>query len=77
MLGNISSQEEQCCSGTGRWWGSVPAGVQETRRCGTEGRGQWFDGGGSAVGDLSGLFQPEWFCGSMECLGGIDYLPNV
>ena len=38
---------------------TVPGGVQEPRRCGTERHGQWAWWGGLMVGnDLSGLFQP-------------------
>ena len=44
MLGNISSLKEWCCSGTATHGGggvTVPGGVPDQWRCGTEGRGQW------------------------------------
>jgi len=43
----------------GRWGITIPGGVQEPWRCGTEGRG----GDGQMVGldDLRGLFQRQWF----------------
>jgi len=39
---------------------TVPGGVQEPWRCGTEGRGQWAWCGwvGAGADDLSGIFQP-------------------
>ena len=46
ILGTISSQKEQCCSGTaarGDGGVTVPGGVPG---CGTEGRGQWAWWGG-------------------------------
>ena len=43
-LGSISSHKEQWRTGTAAHGGggvTVPGGVQEPWRCGTEGRGQW------------------------------------
>jgi len=42
--GKIPSLKEQCCSGTAARGGgaaTVPEGVPEPWRCGTEGRSQW------------------------------------
>ena len=40
---------------------TVPGGVTEPWRCGTEGCGQWAQWGQAGVGDMGGLSQPEWF----------------
>ena len=63
ILGNISSQQEQCCSGTAAQGGggvTVPGGVPEPCGCGTEDVVSGHGGDGLAVGpgDLRGLFQP-------------------
>ena len=53
ILGNISSQKEQCCSGTAAHGGggvTIPGGVPEPWGCGTEGRGQWAWWGGLGLG---------------------------
>ena len=44
-----------------------PGGVPQAWRCGTEGHGQWAWWGWVGIGDLRGLFQPE-FCESNICL---------
>ena len=44
---------------------TIPGGIQELWRCGTEGRGQWGWVGGVGLGDLRGLFQPFWFYDSL------------
>ena len=46
------------CPGSGGV--TIPGGVQEPGRCGTEGRGQWSWWGwvGFGLDDLSDLFQP-------------------
>ena len=44
------------CPGSGGV--TVPGGVQELWRCGTEGRGQWAWRGVAGVGDRGDLFQP-------------------
>ena len=49
VLGQIYSQKEWSCTGIGCQRGgavTVPGGVQEPWRCGTEGRGVWAWGGG-------------------------------
>ena len=59
ILGNTSSQKEWSDMGTAAQGGggvTVPGGVPEPWRCGTEGCGQW-----AVLVDLNlrGLFQPE------------------
>ena len=57
MLGKISSHKEQLAQAQlPRNAGvTVPGGVPEPWRCGTEGRGQWARWGGLGLGDLSSL----------------------
>ena len=55
ILGRISSQKEWCCIGTAAQGGgavTVPGGVQELWRCGTEGCGQWAWWGGLVILDI-------------------------
>ena len=59
--------KERVCSGTGCPDGGgviVNGGVPVLWGCGTEGCGQWAWGGG--LGELRGLFQPEWFYKSIN-----------
>ena len=63
ILGKISSPKVQWCIGTAAQGGggvTVPGGVWELWKCGTEGRGQWAWWGwdGVGLGDLRGVFQP-------------------
>ena len=44
------------CPGSGGV--SIPGGVEEPWRWGTEGRGQWWGWVGAGLGDLRGLLQP-------------------
>ena len=58
-------QKKQCCSGTAAQGGggvTVPGGVQEPQRRGTEGGGQWAWWTGVGLDDHRGLFQPSWSC---------------
>ena len=73
MLGNTASPKERRCSGTAAQGGggvTVPGGVPEPWRCGSEGRGQWAQWGGLGL-DL-GILEVSSNLGDSMILGFYD-----